>query len=184
MTLQFPCPQGHLLEADESRQGQLCSCPTCGTEFIIPERPSAAAANRPPITAPPVVSSPPAGARSSDADAPVIALTTSGRETRHGLAIAAGDAEPAVLHIPCPNGHQLETPAEMLGQYVMCPHCRVQYRLREQDSVEYQRTKRQEEEAKERRAGKIWLHWAVLISVLVLLGLLGLILASATGLLR
>jgi hypothetical protein len=36
MAFQFYCPQGHLLESDESQQGRRCVCPDCGTTFGIP----------------------------------------------------------------------------------------------------------------------------------------------------
>ncbi len=36
MAFQFLCPQGHLLQGDESQAGQRCQCPYCGTEFLIP----------------------------------------------------------------------------------------------------------------------------------------------------
>jgi hypothetical protein len=58
-------------------------------------------------------------------------------------------AGPKLWHIPCPKGHELEVPEEMLGQDAMCPHCSVQFHLRERDSVEYKRQKQQELELKD-----------------------------------
>ncbi len=37
MTFQFLCPQGHLLEADETQVGQQGNCPLCGSVFLIPQ---------------------------------------------------------------------------------------------------------------------------------------------------
>jgi hypothetical protein len=178
MTYQFPCPEGHLLEAVESAAGQRCSCPTCGTEFVIPRRPADGA---PPVAAPPVMAPPPArsdpGAvepRGGEANG---AMDTQGSVV---IDVDTVDPPPAVLHIPCPNGHELESPREMLDQYVMCPHCGVQYRLREENSLEHQRKKQREDEARQWRLGKAWLNWSVLIAVFVLLGLLTLMLYSTS----
>lgn len=85
------------------------------------------------------------------------------------------------MHIACPNGHELETPREMLGQDVLCPHCNVQFRLREKDSVEYKRRKAQEIERRDRKAGQMWLNWAIVAAVLVVIGIVGLIVLSSTS---
>ena len=90
-------------------------------------------------------------------------------------------AGPQILHIPCPNGHELEVPPEMLGQDVMCPHCSVQFLLREKDSVEAKRRKQEQLELKDYRAGKTWLMWAVIFGVLVLIGLVVMIALSMDG---
>jgi hypothetical protein len=90
-------------------------------------------------------------------------------------------AEPELLHIACPNGHELETPREMLNQDVLCPHCNVQFRLREKDSVEYKRRRQQEVERRERKAGKMWLNYAIVAAVLVVIGIIGLIVMSASN---
>jgi hypothetical protein len=79
---------------------------------------------------------------------------------------------PKMLHIPCPEGHVLETPPEMLGEEVICPHCGRQFMLREKDSQEYKRKKKEEAERRDIRAGKRWLTWAVVISAAVLIGLI------------
>ena len=92
----------------------------------------------------------------------------------------AAPAEPAIYHIPCPNGHELEVPEEMLKQEVICPFCEVQFYLRLKDSVEYKKQKQEEEEKKARKAGKAWLHWSVAIGVIVLLALLALVAYEAT----
>jgi hypothetical protein len=36
MPFQYCCPQGHLLQGDESQVGQPCQCPFCGTTFAMP----------------------------------------------------------------------------------------------------------------------------------------------------
>ncbi len=36
MSFQFCCPQGHVLQGDESQVGQLFQCPMCGSRFLVP----------------------------------------------------------------------------------------------------------------------------------------------------
>ena len=84
---------------------------------------------------------------------------------------AAAPPEPRLLHIPCPNGHELETPEEMLGQDVLCPFCGEQFNLRFKDSVEYKRERAAERERREIKTGNLWFNSAVIIAVIVVLGL-------------
>lgn len=178
MTFQFQCPGGHLLEGEESQAGQQCQCPICQTLFIIP----APIANAPPTGQMPGVHSPQQTSpfpQSSPRPGGFPGIKTDGKRP----AVKApdfGTSEPEVLHIPCPECKEiLESPIEMLEQDVICPHCQTQFQLRRRDSVEYKRKKQQELEARERRAGKAWLNWAIVIVVLVLLGLALLIFASS-----
>jgi DNA-directed RNA polymerase subunit RPC12/RpoP len=152
MSFQFTCPQGHLLEGDESQAGQQCQCPTCGMLFIIPH-PVAGAAPDAGLVDAALIEDPFAGAP--------------GIETPQ---------EPRLLHIPCPNGHELETPEDMLGQEVLCPHCGAQFVLREQDSLEAQRLREIELDRRLREQSNAWFNWAIVISVLVGLALVGLVL--------
>ena len=93
----------------------------------------------------------------------------------HAPAVETGEPpESSFLHIPCPNGHELETPPDMLGQEVLCPHCNAQFRLRHQDSREY--LAKQEQLDLER--GKFWFNWAVAAAVLIGGGLVVLLLAA------
>lgn len=66
----------------------------------------------------------------------------------------------------------------MLGQDVLCPHCNVQFRLREKDSVEYKRRRQEEMTRHERKLGNAWLNWAIVAAVLVLILLFFLILSG------
>jgi hypothetical protein len=84
-------------------------------------------------------------------------------------------AGPQLVHIPCPNGHMLETPVEMVGEEVICPHCGEQFRLREKNSVEYKRKKREEQERRDIRSGKRWLTWAIIVLTVVVVGLIVLV---------
>ena len=185
---QFQCPQGHLLEGDESQAGQQCNCPMCGMLFIIPA-PVAPAPMMPPAfpggSTPPAPAAPqpfvpvqpaygPAPAAETPAEpGPVIDTGVDRAEE-----VPVTESAQTLLHIPCPNGHELEVPPDMLDQDVMCPHCEAQFRLRAKDSVEHKRKRKIELEARERRLGNLWLNWAIVVAVLVVIGLLLLILSS------
>lgn len=150
MSFQFECPNGHLLEGTPDQAGQQCHCPTCGMLFLIPE---------------PTEEEAPAEA----AGWPVAGGSRSG---------VLGPKAPELYHIPCPNGHELETPPEMLEQEVLCPQCNAQFKLRRKDSIEF---KRQEEEAriiKEHKLGTAWLQGAIIVAVLIVIGLGALIAIS------
>jgi len=153
MAFQFTCPHGHLIEGDESLANQATQCPTCGVMFLVPEPLAPAPA---PMHAEP------------DPGLPVIGK-------RQAFNPATEVAQPKLFHIPCPQGHELETPPEMLGDTVMCPFCGVQFTLRETDSVEFRKKKDAEQELADRKSGNFWLNWAVAFAVIVILGLAALI---------
>ena len=90
----------------------------------------------------------------------------------------AAPAEPELLHIPCPNGHELETPVDMLDQDVLCPQCNKQFRLRRKDSIEYKAKKERDERLRLEKVGNLWLNWAIAAVVLVVLGLITLVVVS------
>ncbi|MFP6576613.1 MAG: hypothetical protein VB912_15750, partial [Pirellulaceae bacterium] len=79
------------------------------------------------------------------------------------------DAPEELLHIDCPNGHELEVPRVMLDQDALCPKCDVRFRLRETDSVEYQLKKKVEMETHERRVENAWLNWTIALGIIVML---------------
>jgi hypothetical protein len=182
MTFQFTCPQGHLLEGDESFAGQPCTCPHCQMLFIIPAPVAVPQAAAPPVHAPVASLAPPAEPalpRVGPSFSPSALPTASPAEAARPVPDVTAPVEPELLHIPCPNGHELDTPREMLNQEVLCPHCGAQFLLREQDSVEFKRKKQAATEAKDRKLGQTWLNWAIAIAVLVLIGLVVLILATS-----
>jgi DNA-directed RNA polymerase subunit RPC12/RpoP len=183
MVFQFTCPHGHLLEGEESQAGQRSQCPQCGTVFVVPSPQMAGAASHGHFPGqsesfPGVGFQFPAAPGPAESAQPFAGL---------GAGVAAGGAMPGapegprLLHIPCPNGHELETPPEMLDQEVMCPHCGAQFRLREKDSVEYKRRRDEELEQKYRRAGRLWFNWAVGIAIFVAIGLVALAVWSVYG---
>ncbi|HTN75872.1 MAG TPA: hypothetical protein VL096_11520 [Pirellulaceae bacterium] len=162
MAFQFQCPQGHLLEGDESQAGQTCQCPMCGMAFIIPA----------PLYAP---TGPYAQPEATPEPQPMFP----GVGTGGPVVTPEEERPPALLHIPCPNGHELETPLDMLDQDVMCPHCGVQFRLREKDSVEFKKKRQLEDERRLERSSKLWFTWAIVIAVGVLIFLITLIALQA-----
>ncbi|MHC4178883.1 MAG: hypothetical protein ACYSWU_15330 [Planctomycetota bacterium] len=183
MEFQFICPRGHRLQGDESQTGQHCKCPYCESEFLVPQPsrdprpdhlPVAHAETGGPAPAhdqPPPASEPAVGGESFPA------IRTGPQAGGDPADVAAqlgfGDARQMdLLHIPCPNGHLLETPRDMLGQDAMCPHCRAQFRLQFEESQEYQREKAEQRERRERKLGKAWLHWAIATAVVVVLGVI------------
>jgi hypothetical protein len=173
MTFQFLCPQGHLLQGEEAHMGMQCQCPQCGVAFIIPtiERPQGGGPSGPAPQTPQLDLAP---IDDPEEFAPAIkasAKASAAPESLEGLdvdTLDAGDLDEAldqetVLHIPCPNGHELEVPYDMLGQRAQCPHCQVEFRLRREKSVEYQR----EQEIIDRRRGEFWFKLAVVAACVV-----------------
>lgn len=169
MAFQFQCPNGHLLQGEESQAGQQVQCPHCQMMFIIPAPIAPAATSPLPGQIAPENPSGQSGGGFPD-------IHTGGSRAP---AKPFEMKEPELLHIPCPNGHVLETPIEMLDQDVLCPHCQSQFQLRRKDSQEFKRKKQLERERREHRVGKAWFNWAVVVVVLVLLGLVVLIFSSS-----
>lgn len=180
MAFQFLCPQGHLLQTDESMVGQYCKCPYCQSEFIVPAPAGAGSDDSPGGPWEEDVNSPVFEEPAADA-AP---LVRGGAGADDAAAIAAvlpnPDTQP-VLHLLCPQGHQLETPREMLGQDAMCPYCQTVFRLRFEDSLEYRRQKEEERQRREQKIGRAWLHWSIAAAVVVVLGVILLVVLAVSG---
>jgi hypothetical protein len=171
MTFQFLCPQGHLLQGEEEHVGMQCQCPQCGTAFIIPPFEGGARASGSdggeqsdelglaPLEPGDVLDVPSPVARPAQRQpAPQLDLSE----------IAATELAPVVrdeplLHIPCPNGHELETPMDMIGQRALCPHCGVEFRLKREKSIEYLH----QQEILERRRARFWFQLAVMAASFV-----------------
>jgi hypothetical protein len=200
MPFPFFCPQGHILEAEIEQVGQAAACPFCGTEMLIPSpgnwtrqaglpahgadqsqphHDPAMAATSPLEIAPdgvddgmPMGTSGLASAAETGPDASV-----EEQWTFSGIATSSPIKETTaeVLHIPCPHGHVLETPPDMLGTPVMCPICRTTFEPQYELSQEY-RQKREEMAARAaERAARFWLNLAIGAAILVLGGLIMLI---------
>jgi hypothetical protein len=166
MSFQFLCPQGHLLEGDEAHSGMQCECPQCGTAFIIPT-PAQVAPSQGPM-AHVEIEEPAPLANSFDDVEPAPRPTAPGVERAPSLEESEGlyesELDSAVdeplLHIPCPNGHELEVPPDMIGTRVMCPHCQAEFRLKREKSVEYL----QQQEILERRRARFWFQLAIIVA--------------------
>lgn len=201
MPFQFQCPQGHLLEAEPFQAGQQCVCPMCGQPFVIPSplggpAPAPAALPQPPAFQQPAFPQQSYGQTAAQPEQPasfepqpqmapqpepaaVAAEATSGAGSSTGLTFATENtATIPLLHIPCPKGHELEVPRDMLNQFVECPQCQAQFTLRERDSVEFKKKHSAEMERRWEKTGQTWLQWAIIFAVLVVLGLVTLIALS------
>jgi hypothetical protein len=184
MVFQFQCPQGHLLEGDKSLTGQQCQCPTCGVLFLVPAPPAPAVPAAPPAAAfaPAYASYLPTQVATTStptgsAEPPACSFSAAKPASTPAF-IPGKPSEPELLRIPCPNGHELETPPDMLDQEVLCPTCRAQFRLRRRDSVEFKRKKEMEEKLRLEKVGNLWLNWAIAAVVLVVIGLVALVVVS------
>lgn len=106
--------------------------------------------------------------------------TFSTEETKEMLSTATKRKKKAQeldqFRIPCPNGHILDVDKEMLGERVQCPVCHAVYDLQLENSLEYIKEKKEEDELEEARLGKIWIQRAIIAGILVLLFIIVLIL--------
>jgi len=198
MVFHFFCPQGHILEAEHEQVGQPAACPFCGIEMFIPApldhpstgKPSTVELIQTFPSGGPALSLTEGPSEQTDTEIPAntgIQASIPEENTRAGqveqsLVLEAprgisSRAEPSqgVLHIPCPLGHILETPPEMLGMAVMCPMCQTTFEPQYEASQEY-RQKREEMAAKAaERAARFWLQLAIGTAIVVLGGLIMLI---------
>jgi hypothetical protein len=165
MTFQFLCPQGHLLQGEEAHMGMQCQCPQCGVAFIIPtiERQQQTPAAQSAAPAPQIDLAPIPDDDLPDRPAAVAGLEgldVGELDTGELGAAAVGET---LLHIPCPNGHELEVPLDMIGQRAMCPHCQAEFRLRREKSIEYLR----QQEALDRKRAEFWFKLAIVAACVV-----------------
>jgi hypothetical protein len=173
MTFQFLCPQGHLLQGEEAHMGMQCQCPQCGTAFIIPTVDAAGDATVDELIAPLMseeVDLPAQQGAAVPPDAPeeaagalVEAASQLDVSELYGSELKSAAAAEAMLHIPCPNGHELETPLDMIGKRVKCPHCGAEFRLKREKSVEYIR----QQEIVERRRARFWFQLSIIVASFV-----------------
>lgn len=183
MVFQFLCPRGHLLQVEESLAGQLCQCPHCESEFLVPQPCGDPRPDHLPVAH--AQTGDPSALHVGPPDPPFPQGAFPGIRT--GATAADDPAEAAAqlglgiaphqdfLHIPCPKGHLLETPRDLLGQDAMCPFCQSQFRLRLADSREYRREQAERQQRRELKLGQSWLQWAIATAVVVVLGVIALV---------
>lgn len=95
---------------------------------------------------------------------------TSGREKPAMADITQDEARK--IHVNCPAGHTLKVSGDLNGKTVRCPVCKETFKVRFEDSVEFGRRKAKMQQQKEAKAGQVWLAWAILAAVGVLVGLI------------
>jgi ribosomal protein S27E len=87
--------------------------------------------------------------------------------------------EPRIVRIPCPQGHELQTPMDMVNQEVLCPICGAQFHLRYEDSIEF---KEEQAELRRRKAESLnyaAMKWSIVAAVVIVLVILGMIVYMA-----
>ncbi len=196
MTFQFLCPQGHLLQGEEAHMGMQCQCPQCGTAFIIPTIESSPSPGG--TTADPELGLAPfddadpfdqptaAPSRQMESAPSGLENFAAGGFESHDLGSASFAADEGIgeladevgevlLHIPCPNGHVLDVPLDMIGARAMCPHCRAEFRLRREKSEEHLR----EQEILDAKRAQFWFKLAIIAAGVVVIVLLVMILAAS-----
>lgn len=85
------------------------------------------------------------------------------------LAETAPKQEPRILHIPCPKGHELQTPEEMLDQEALCPYCQTQFRLLYKNSTEYKQERERAEQERQALINRLAIKLSIWGVALVLL---------------
>jgi hypothetical protein len=89
------------------------------------------------------------------------------------------DEAEQLVHIPCPQGHELETPLSMLGMEVMCPQCQSQFTLRYEESVEHARERELARQRREELFNQRLIRWSIVAAAVVVLGVATLLVLSA-----
>ncbi len=194
MTFEFYCPQGHRLVGHEAHSGLESLCPLCGIAFVIPFAPTDdstsldEADGTPAIDPEPATHDPPA---TTSAEATSAETTSAAAEAPAELAAPPkleADSpteepqpppEPQIWSIPCPKGHVLETPEDMLGQYAMCPQCQVVFKLVKEESLEHRAKADEARRIRDERMGRMWLKTAIVAAIVVAAGVLGMLVYAA-----
>jgi choline-glycine betaine transporter len=83
-----------------------------------------------------------------------------------------------LVHVPCPTGHVLETPCEMLGEKALCPFCHAQFDLQLEDSLEYKTQMAEQQERREQKSRQIWFYGVIIATAAIVLMLILLILKN------
>lgn len=103
--------------------------------------------------------------------APVVPTSSQSAHEKPAMAdITQGEAKK--IHVTCPAGHSLKVSSDLISKTVRCPVCKEQFKVRYEDSVEFGQRKAKMLQQKDEKAGQIWLAWAILAAVGVLVGLI------------
>lgn len=119
--------------------------------------------------------------RGGSADSPEAERRSGSAETFFGNQppLESEVGRPGAVHIPCPAGHVLETPPDMVGRDAMCPFCGQVFRLEFRNSLEYQQEQEQRAARQAERAARFWLQWAIAAAIVTVGGLILLIVLAA-----
>lgn len=85
---------------------------------------------------------------------------------------------PKLLHIPCPKGHQLETPEEMFGLEAQCPICSEQFVLRPENSVEHVAAAAEKQRVRDEKLSRFWLKISIGAAIAGAVGILAAVVYS------
>lgn len=102
-------------------------------------------------------------------------FSSDGSRTRTPFTPTPSASALKILHIPCPSGHILDVPKEMLGEKAVCPFCRKQFTLKFEKSLEHRREVEKREERIVKKKGKAWFYWSVIALVVTVIGVIALI---------
>jgi hypothetical protein len=161
MSFTFYCPQGHLLEGNDSQQGTQGRCPTCASVFVFPSAASAAGA---------------AAVSGGSHSGPAIGGGFPAFDAAYGPGVSAPaktsapagfGAAPRILKILCPRGHELPTPEDLVGTTTICPYCNQSVVVSMENSVEHRDKMRAVERERDEATGRFWLRIAMVALVLV-----------------
>lgn len=168
--------------------GMQCQCPQCGTAFIIPTIAGATPgggqgpmAHTGDIELAPLPEDEDLEQIAPPSNYPAPASAVADLED-FGAAAAEAEIEDGLnresfLHIPCPNGHELETPMDMVGTRAQCPQCGAEFRLKREKSREYLL----QQEILERRQGNFWFQVAVWVASFVVVLLIAIFVMMAAS---
>jgi hypothetical protein len=157
MPFTFYCPQGHLLEAQESQQGTQGRCPTCSAVFVFPT-----------VAGTPAPATPAPAAVSGGANFPAFdAAYGPGVPAPGNTSSQSFAAPPRILQILCPRGHQIPTPEDLLGTTTICPYCNQSVVVSFENSLEHRKQQQAIENEREAASGRFFLRIAVVALVLV-----------------
>ena len=87
--------------------------------------------------------------------------------------------EPRIVRIPCPQGHELQTPTDMLNQEVLCPICSTQFHLRYEDSVEFKEEQAEQRRRKAEQLNQAALKWSIIAAVVIVLSIVAMVIYLA-----